>query len=479
MKPRADQFPASPTPTSRRSFLGDVGRVAGVGATVTAAVRATGLGNAHAAGSEEIRLAVVGCGGRGSGAVRDAIQGAKAAPVKLVAAADIFKERIDGLKRTLAEQFGDRIDVPEERAFVGVEAFRQAIEALRPGDILILTTPPAFRAVHFAAAIDKGLNVFMEKPVSIDGPSTNRMLALAKRADEKNLKVGVGLMCRHCEARKQLLDRLRNGEAGDLLLFRGYRMHPAYSNMDLAPGPPELARGPDGRVTNSELLWQAKRFHNFLWASGGIFSDYYIHQIDEACWMKGAWPQKAEAVGGRHFHGKLDDQNFDSYAVEYTFADGTKFQYTGRHMPNTYQRFELHGMGSKGAFTISIGHHPAKPAIYKSQRMDKANILWSGEHPEPPHPYRLEWQHLVEAIVNNQPYNEVVRGAEASLVTAMGRAAAHTGRVITYDEMLASPDDLTAGVDALKDDSPAPLQRGADGSYPVPMPGRFKFEYRG
>jgi hypothetical protein len=194
--------------------------------------------------------------------------------------------------------------------------------------------------------------------------------------------------------------------------------------------------------------------------------------------MKGAWPEKAEAVGGRHYHGKLDDQNFDSYAVEYTFPDGTKFFYTGRHMPNTFQRFELHGMGSKGAFTISIGHHPAKPAIYKSQRIAKDNILWSGEEPEPPHPYKMEWEHLVDAIVNNLPYNEVVRGAEASLVTAMGRVAAHTGKVITFDDMLASPDDLTAGVDALKDDSPAPLQRDDKGAYPVPMPGRFKFEYR-
>jgi predicted dehydrogenase len=466
--------PSGPAHFSRRGLLDGAARVG----ALAAAVRSTGLVNAHASGSEEIRLAVVGCGGRGSGAVRDAIQGAKAAPVRLVAAADIFKERIDGLKRTLGEQFGDRIDVPDERAFVGVEAFRQAIDALRPGDILILTTPPAFRAVHFAAAIEKGLHVFMEKPVSIDGPSTNRMIALAKRADEKNLKVGVGLMCRHCEARKQLLDRLRNGAAGDLLMFRGYRMHPAYSNMDLAPGPPDLVRNADGRVTASELLWQAKRFHNFLWASGGLFSDYYIHQIDEACWMKGAWPEKAEAVGGRHYHGELDDQNFDSYAVEYTFPDGTKFFYTGRHMPNTFQRFELHGMGSKGAFTISIGHHPAKPAIYKSQRIAKDNILWSGEEPEPPHPYKMEWEHLVDAIVNNLPYNEVVRGAEASLVTAMGRVAAHTGKVITFDDMLASPDDLTAGVDALKDDSPAPLQRDDKGAYPVPMPGRFKFEYR-
>jgi predicted dehydrogenase len=445
---------------SRRSFIG--GLAAGAAAGTIAAGRAV-----HAGGSEEIRVALVGCGSRGGGAAVNALKSAQA-PLKVYAMADVFKDRIGIAKRSLTEQFKERVDVPEDRAFIGFEAYRQAMDALRPGDIVILATPPAFRAAHFAAAIEKGLHVFMEKPVSIDGPSTNRIIALAAKANEKNLKVGVGLMCRHCRARGELFDRLQNGEAGEQLSFYGYRMHPAAQSLDLWPGPPEGM---------TELQWQVKRFHGFLWASGGIFSDYYVHHIDEVCWMKGAWPAKAEAVGGRHYPGKMPDQNFDNYAVEYTFSDGTKFHYYGQHIKNGVSKFGVFGVGSKGAFTISErGHHPAKSTIYKGQAMKKDAILWTAEQPEP-NPYGMEWEHLVNAIVKNEPYNEAVRGAEASLATAMGRFAAHTGKPVTYDEMLAMTDDLTAGVENLKDDSPAPVARDADGNYPVPMPGRYKFEY--
>ena len=455
--------PRRPAPLmlpTRRSFLGGVA----AGAAAGTLFGGTGV---HAAGSEEIRVALVGCGGRGGGAAVDALSAAKA-PLKVVALADVFGQRIDAVRRSLTEQFQDRVDVPEERAFVGFEAYRQAMDALRPGDIVILATPPAFRAAHFAAAIEKGLHVFMEKPVSIDGPSTSRIISLAGKADEKNLKVGVGLMCRHCDRRRELFDRLQNGEAGELLSFYGHRMHPAAQSMDLFPGPPEGM---------TELQWQVKRFHGFIWASGGIYSDYYVHHIDEVCWMRGAWPVMAEAVGGRHFQGKMPDQNFDNYAVEYTFPDGTKFFYDGQHIKEGVKKFGVYGSGTKGAFTISTHKHsPGKPTIYKGQAMTKDAIVWTAEQPEP-NPYRREWEHLVEAIVNDTPYNEAVRGAEASLATAMGRFAAHTGRAITYDEMLKLEDDLTAGVESLKDDSPAPLARLEDGGYPVPMPGRYKFEY--
>jgi predicted dehydrogenase len=445
---------------SRRTFLG--------AAAATAAAAPLLAGTAvHAAGSEEIRVALVGCGGRGGGATKDALTAAKA-PLKVYAMADVFQQRIDSVKRSLTEEFQERVDVPAERTFVGFEAYRQAMDALRPGDIVILATPPAFRAAHFAAAIEKGLHVFMEKPISIDGPSTNRIIALAAKAAEKNLKVGVGLMCRHCDRRRELYDRLQAGEAGDLLSLRGYRMHPSAQGLDLFPGPPEGL---------TELQWQVKRFHGFLWASGGLFSDYYVHQVDEACWMKGGWPVKAEAVGGRQYPGKLSDQNFDNYAVEYTFADGTTFFFTGQHIKDGVSKFALYAAGSKGAVTISSNLHSGKCAIYRGQKMDKDALLWTAEQPEP-NPYRREWEHLVDAIVKDEPYNEAVRGAEASLATAMGRFAAHTGRPVTFAEMLAMTDDLTAGVEALKDDSPAPLVMNADRTYPVPMPGRYTFEYR-
>ncbi|MBM4022739.1 MAG: hypothetical protein FJ284_10965 [Planctomycetes bacterium] len=228
-----------------------------------------------------------------------------------------------------------------------------------------------------------------------------------------------------------------------------------------------------------ELLWQVRRFHSFLWASGGIFSDYCVHHVDEICWMKGSWPVLAEAVGGRHFRSRIDDQNFDAYAIEYTFADGAKFFYQCRVMKDCQQEFGVFGQGTKGAFTISSrGHSPARSTIYQGQRLEAEQVLWTAEQPEP-NPYRREWEHFVAAIRAGEAYNEAVRGAEASLVTAMGRIATHVGRPLTYQEALTWGDDLTAGVAELTADSPAPVVADAEGRYPVPAPGRFRFEYHG
>jgi len=455
---------------SRRAFLGAAG--AALATTAPADTPATPAavppGGVHVSGSDEIPAALVGCGGRGGSAVIDAFD-ARGGRVKLTAMADVFPARIASAKRSLQERFPERMDVPDDRTFIGFDAYRRAIDSLPAGGIAIFATPPAFRAVHFAHAIAKGVHVFMEKPVSIDGPSTRRIIELAAQADAKRLKVAVGLMCRHCDRRRELLDRLRDGEAGDLIAFRGYRSHTPPHNLDLAPGPEGM----------SELLWQIRRFHNFLWASGGVFSDYCIHHIDEVCMMKGAWPKTADAVGGRHYKGRISDQNFDVYSVEYTFDDGATFIYESRLMNNCRQHFGVYGQGSKGAFTISTsGHSPARPTIYTSQRRAKDTILWTADQPEPS-PYRREWDHFVAAIVADEPYNEAVRGAEASLVTAMGRFSAHVGRPVTFQEMLDCPEDLTAGVEHLTMESPAPIVADADGRYPVPNPGKSKFELRG
>jgi predicted dehydrogenase len=198
----------------------------------------------------------------------------------------------------------------------------------------------------------------MEKPIAVDGASAKRMIELAGLADAKRLKVGVGLMCRHCDRRQELHDRLQAGEAGELVAFRGYRNHAPAHQMDLFPGHGELP----------ELLWQVRRFHNFLWASGGIFSDYCIHHIDEVCWMKNAWPVKAEAIGGRHVQVKINDQNLDNYAVEYTFPDGAKFFYQSRIMTDCEQEFGVYGQGSKGPSRSPPAaiHRPDLPSIKAS-----------------------------------------------------------------------------------------------------------------
>jgi predicted dehydrogenase len=236
-------------------------------------------------------------------------------------------------------------------------------------------------------------------------------------------------------------------------------------------GPIASCRTKKKPADQSEVLFQIQNFHSFLWASGGGFSDYYIHNIDECCWMKDAWPVKAQASGGRHYREDYVDQNFDAYSVEYTFADGAKLFMNGRLQAGCKQEFASYAHGSKGLAVISSqGHAPSKARIYSGQQVKKEDMVWSGPAKEP-NPYRLEWEDLVEAILKDLPYNEVKRGVEASLVTAMGRHAAHTGQEITYDEMLNSQHELGGNVDKLTNDGPAPVMSDKDGKYPIPMPG--------
>jgi predicted dehydrogenase len=375
--------------------------------------------------------------------------------------ADVFPAKLASSYKSVKEDHEDIVDVPEDRKFIGFDGYKHAMDCLKPGDVVILTTPPAFRWVHFLYAIEKGLNVFMEKPTTVDGPSTRKMLELADAATARNLKVGVGLMCRHCAVRKELYDRIKNGEIGDIVLMRAYRMHGPIGHAFVPRKPDDM----------SELLYQVQEFHAFLWASGGCYSDFYIHNIDECCWMKDAWPVEAKASGGRHYRGDNVDQNFDSYSVEYTFADGTKLFLEGRCVAGAHTEFASYAHGSKSAAVISTsGHTPARCRIFKAQRMSNDEISWRYTDKEP-NPYQLEWNHLFEAIREDRPYNEAKRGAEASLVTSMGRMAAHTGQVITYEQALNHEHEFAPDVDKLTMDSPAPLQAGPDGKYPVPQPG--------
>lgn len=415
----------------------------------------------YAAQDNVIKIALVGCGGRGTGAVYDAFT-AKAGPVKLHAMADVFQDRLESSAGRLEKEFPDRFEANKDRRFIGFEAYKAAIDLLKPGDIAIFATPPAFRWAHFGYAIQKGVNVFMEKPTTVDGPSTRRMLALAAESEKKNLKVGVGLMCRHCVVRQELHDKIKDGLIGDITMLRAYRMHGPVGTALTRPMP----KG------ENELPWQIRNFHGFLWASGGCFSDFYIHNIDETCWMKDAWPIKAQANGGRTYRDGFVDQNFDAYSVEYTFADGAKLFLEGRTMTGCHQEHSSYAHGTKGSAIISAsGHFPTKARAFKGQNFVNSDIIWRGPAEEP-NPYHLEWQHLLDAIRQDKPYNEARRGAEASLVTAMGRMAAHSGKVFTYEEALNSDQDLGGEVDKLVMDGPAPIRADAKGKYPIPQPGR-------
>jgi predicted dehydrogenase len=445
--------------SSRREFIKSTGRLA-----AASALAGVALPHVHASENNTIQIALVGCGGRGTGAAGDALSvSGKNGPTKLVAMADVFDHRLKSSYETLKRHASKQTDVPEDRKFIGFDAYKKAMDCLKPGDVAIFTTPLAFRWVHFTYAIQKGLNVFMEKPLTADGPTSRRMIKLAEEASAKNLKAGVGLMSRHSRALQELHHRIQDGEIGDVILMRGYRMH----------GPVGSAFSEKWPGKPSELLWQIQRFHSFLWASGGCFSDFYIHHIDHLCWMKNAWPVKAQALGGRHYRGNAVDQNFDNYSVEYTFADGGKFIMDGRCMNGCNDIYSSYVHGSKG-MAIAAKHSDCglPSSIFKGQNPTHSALLWESKvDSDQQNPYQNEWNDLIEAIRNDKPYNEVKRGVEASLVTSMGRMAAHTGQEITFDDMLNSDHEYAPGVDKLTMDSPAPLVADASGKYPIPEPG--------
>lgn len=445
--------------SNRRDFLKTTSTIA-----AASALAGVVLPHVHAAENNTIQVALVGCGGRGTGAAANALS-VKTGPMKLVAMADVFEARLKGSYEGLKNDFSKQMDVPAERQFVGLDSYKKAMDCLKPGDIVIFATPPGFRWVHFAYAIEKGLNVFMEKPVTTDGPTSKRMLKLGEEASKKNLKVGIGLMVRHCKGRQELKEQIDAGKIGDIIAMRAYRMHGPVAFAFSDPKPPGI----------TDLMYQIQRFHSFIWASGGLYSDFYIHQIDECCWMKGSWPVKAQAVGGRHYRGKSVDQNFDSYQVEYTFADGTKFFFYGRTMAGCKDEFSSFVHGAKGMATVSLGgHHLGRAGrIFSGHNLKSQDQVWAVKD-TPPDPYQQEWEDLTSAIRNNQPYNEVKRGVEASLVTSMGRMAAHTGQEITFEDMLNCEHEMAPGLDKITAESPAPVLAQADGLYPVPMPGIIK-----
>ncbi|MSU35743.1 MAG: Gfo/Idh/MocA family oxidoreductase [Pedosphaera sp.] len=451
----------SPKLSTRRDFITSTGKLA-----AASALAGVELPHVHAAGSDMVQIALVGCGGRGTGAVGNAMS-TKSGQTRLVAMADVFEDRLKGSFSGLKGQFRDKVQVPEDYKFIGFDGYKNAIDSLRKGDIAVFATPPAFRWVHFQYAIEKGVNVFMEKPVVVDGPGGRRMFKLAEEATAKNLKIGVGLMCRHCKTRQELFRRVKEGEIGEIIAMRAYRMHGPVGSAFTNPRPPN---------NTNELLWQISRFHSFLWASGGCYSDFYIHNIDESCWIKDAWPVQAQASGGRMYRGEAIDQNFDNYSVEYTFGDGTKLFLYGRTMPGVHDEFASYAHGSKGLAVISSeGHWPSKARIYKGHRLDNAEIAWRSPKEGPElDPYVVEWEDLLDAIRNDKPYNEVKRGVQASLVTAMGRMAAHTGQIVKYDDILNSEHEFAPGLDKLTMNSPAPVLADASGKYPIPQPGMKK-----
>lgn len=455
--------------TTRREFLTDTTGFAAASLLAThgfaGLAGANMFGGIHRSGDETIQVALVGCGSRGGGAANNALSVPRG-PMKLVAMADSFKDRLKTCHEGLSESHDQTtMDVPEERRFAGFDGYKKAMDCLKPGDIVIMATPPAFRWVHFKYAIEKGLNVFMEKPLCVDGPTGRRMLDLAQQAEKKGLRVAVGLMSRHSRPMQQLVTRVRDGEIGEIISQHGYRMQGEIATFRSGPKPAGI----------SDLEYQLRRFHGYFWASGGGFNDFFIHIIDQLCWMKGELPVKAIGIGGRHYKAKKNgeanvDQNFDSYGIEYTYADGTKMRFDGRNIDGCQELFSSHMLGTKGAAIVSSNSDCGAPStIFSKRSMSKDSV--TAVFKEEGSPYQNEWDDFIAAIRDGKPYNEATYGIEATLVCSMGRMAAHTGREISYKAMLECKHEFAPQVADLTLDSPSPLPSDSEGRYPLPQPG--------
>ncbi len=442
--------------TNRRQFLQESG-VAAVGATVL-----PGLARSvHIGERNTVRLALIGCGSRGTGAVRDAFSVADSGPIELFAMADINEKRIAASLNTLERGFSEKIGVSDDRKFVGFDAYRKAIDCLSPGDVAMCTTRAYIRPIHVEYAVQKGINVFMEKPFASDPGGLQRILRAGEMAQEKNVKIAAGLQCRHSPARQALMDQIHDGQLGDIQLIRANRL-----------GPAQWLGNEKESANNVVDQLQFGRIHLF-WIGSGHMVDYLIHQIDECCWIKGEWPVSVRGLGGRVPRSTDCGQNLDVYSMEFTFADGTKAFCGFRRINKAENDFATFIHGTKCAAQFSGNVHAATVHRFKDQRVDMDNVAWTPTK-DAHSPWQYEWNDLIESIRLDRPHNEAKRAAYSDLATQMGRAACHTGQTVTWDEMMKSEFQFCDYLDNIDYDSPVPVKPDAEGRFPVPIPGEWK-----
>ncbi len=436
---------------SRRAFLSTTGKLAAVSALGSVAVPAV-----HAAEGHTIKVALVGCGGRGTGAAINALS-TKSGPTELVAMADVFNDRLESSLKNLSSKLGKQVNVPKDRQFLGFDAYQKAIDAVGAGGVVILATPPGFRPPHIEYAIEKGCHVFMEKAFAVDGPGIRRVLKAGQEADGKNLRIAGGLMSRHSAPLEEAVGRIHDGAIGDVITCWSYREH----------GPVGIGTRP---ADVSEMAWQIRHFHNFNWLGGSFILDWLIHNLDVCCWVKDAWPVSAQGQGGRYPRTEAD-QMFDHYAVEYSFPDGTRMMAQARHMADCWGFWGNVIHGAKGS--AILGEGIPDPLIYKGHQRTDANVIWRYKGAKSDQ-YQIEHDRLFEAIRANKPYNETKRCAYAALTGILGRMAAESGQEVTWEQALNSDLVLAPGLEKLTMDSAPPVVADAQGRYPVAVPGRTK-----
>jgi predicted dehydrogenase len=436
---------------TRRDFIKDSGRAA-----ATSALAAGSLPYLYAGEDNTINVALVGCGGRGTGAVVDALS-TTSGPTRLIAVADVFQDRIDSSLKAIEMEFPSQISVPKDRQFVGFDGYKDAIDCLQSKDVVILATPPAFRPHHLEYAVNKGCNVFMEKSFAVDSPGIRRVIQSGKLAETKNLKIASGLMSRHYPPLEQAIEQVHKGLIGDVITCWAYRVH---QSVGFSPK----------RGGMTEMAHQVRNYSNFTWLNGSFLLDWLIHNLDVCCWVKDGWPVAAQGQGGRQVRQEAD-QLFDHYAVEYSFEDGTRLLAQGRHMDNCWGFFGDVIHGTKGSAVLGEGI--PQPKIFRNHKQTPEDMIWHYQG-EPANAYRVEHERLFKAIREDIPYNETERSAYAAMVGILGRMAAESGQRITWQEAIDSNTVLAPGIEGYTMETVPPAVPDSQGKYPIAMPGISK-----
>jgi myo-inositol 2-dehydrogenase / D-chiro-inositol 1-dehydrogenase len=441
---------------TRRDFLKHSASIAAASAAAASAVFRAPAAYGAAASDETIKVALIGAGGRGTGAAVNALQ--TSGPIKLIAVADAFENNarnaVENLKNN--PEVADKVDVASDKIFWGFDAYQKAIDA--GPDVVILATPPGFRPMHFEAAVKAGRHVFMEKPVAVDAPGVRKVLEAAKAAKEKNLKVGVGLQRHHDPKYQDTIKRVQDGAIGDLILLRVYWNDAGVWVRGRKPG-------------MTEMEYQMRNWYYFNWLCGDHINEQHIHNLDVANWVKNATPVRAVGMGGRQVLTGIDHgEIFDHHAVEFTYDDGTKMMSQCRHQPGCWSSVSEHAHGTKGTAEFNAGSIKPTDGERWKYAEGKANA------------YQAEHDVLMDAVRNNKTHNEAENGARSTMTAIMGRMATYSGQEIFWDKAAAEKANKKDGKVALDStvslmperlawDAKPPTVPDENGRYPIPTPG--------
>lgn len=420
----------------RRSFIKTT--------TAAAAATLTVERMAHAAPDNRIKVALVGCGGRGTGAANHALH--TKTDVWLTALADVDPEQARQSGEILKKQHLERVDVPDERIFSGFDGFRQAFAE---ADVVVLATPPGFRPAHFEEAVRQGKHVFMEKPVATDVAGIRRVLKVAEEAKKKNLKVAVGMQRRHHPGYIETVQRIQDGAIGDIHTMRAYWLGSSRGGLERRPG-------------ETEMQYQIRNWYYFTWLSGDHVVEQHVHNLDVAHWMKGELPVRAHGLGGREVRDdRINGQIFDHHFVEYEYADGARLFSQSCQIPGNCRRnVSEAAVGSKGAAAAANGERLFSitgPNAWEQRLKGRLDA------------HQLEHFPFFDAIRNDEAYNEARYGAESTMMAILGRMATYSGRVVEWEDAMKMDHVLVPEVKSF-DDEP-PVMPDAEGFYPTAVPG--------